>query len=189
MERLTSYDENKGLLVNEEERLLSSKGFIDKLEMYKIMRHLAEKVKEYEDLEEQKRLKIFPCTVGDTVYVLTKCEDILPQIDRTFINSDREPQSEAEYHCPYEYDCPFKDKDFKDCESYKKRTAVFEDTVNQISIFKDDDVHIFTENCATLGMFGKDIFPTKEAAGLRLLVDAEHDDQDAKKHDQEQEEC
>ncbi len=122
MERLTSYDENKGLLVNEEERLLSSKGFIDKLEMYKIMRHLAEKVKEYEDLEEQKRLKIFPCTVGDTVYVLTKCEDILPQIDRTFINSDREPQSEAEYHCPYEYDCPFKDKDFKDCESYKKRT-------------------------------------------------------------------
>ena len=68
MERLTSYDENMGLLVNEEERLLSSKGFIDKDEMYKIMRHLAEKLKEYEDLEEQGRLLKLPCAVGDTVY-------------------------------------------------------------------------------------------------------------------------
>lgn len=49
MARLTSYDkENDFILVNEEERLLSSKGFITKDEMYKIMRHLAEKLYVYE---------------------------------------------------------------------------------------------------------------------------------------------
>lgn len=49
MARLTSYDKgNNFILVNEEERLLSSKGFITKDEMYKIMRHLAERLYEYE---------------------------------------------------------------------------------------------------------------------------------------------
>ena len=53
MARLTSYDvENDFILVKEEERLLSAKGFIDKDEMYKIMRHLAEKLYEYENAEE-----------------------------------------------------------------------------------------------------------------------------------------
>lgn len=51
MNRLTSYDPVKELLlINEEERLLSSKGFIDKDEMYKITRHLAEKLAEYEEI-------------------------------------------------------------------------------------------------------------------------------------------
>ena len=68
MSRLTSYDEDMGLLINEEERLLSSKGFIDKDEMYKIMRHLAEKLKDYEDLEEQGKLLKLPCSVGGDVY-------------------------------------------------------------------------------------------------------------------------
>ena len=55
MARLTMKDEHSGMdiLVLEEERLLSSKGFIDKDEMYKIMRHLAEKLFVYEDLEEK----------------------------------------------------------------------------------------------------------------------------------------
>jgi len=70
MARLTSFDENMGLLVNEEERLLSSKGFIDKDEMYKIMRHLAEKLYEYENLEEQGLLLKLPCKDGDAVYTI-----------------------------------------------------------------------------------------------------------------------
>ena len=54
MAKLTSYDEcNQEILINEEERLLSAKGFIDKDEMYKIVRHLAEKLFEYEQLEEK----------------------------------------------------------------------------------------------------------------------------------------
>ena len=61
MARLTMKDEHSGMdiLVLEEERLLSSKGFIDKDEMYKIMRHLAEKLFEYEELEEK-----LECHVG-----------------------------------------------------------------------------------------------------------------------------
>lgn len=126
---------------------------------------LTEKLAEYEKLKGQKKLRIFPCVIGDIVYVLTKCEDILPKSDGTSYDrgGDSAPDI-ASYHCPYEDDCPFKDKDFQDCENYKKITAVFEDTVNQISIFKDDVVHIFTENCSTLGIFGKDIFLTREAA-------------------------
>lgn len=69
MARLTSYDYgNEEILVNEEERLLSSKGFIDKDEMYKIMRHLAEKLFEYEQSEEHGSLLTLPCKVGDIVY-------------------------------------------------------------------------------------------------------------------------
>ena len=49
MERLTEWDKNNDLLVKEEEQLLDTNGLITKDEMYKIMRHLAEKLAEYED--------------------------------------------------------------------------------------------------------------------------------------------
>lgn len=71
MARLTSYDYgNEEILVNEEERLLSSKGFIDKDEMYKIMRHLAEKLYEYEQSEEQGLLLKLPCPIGTEVWTI-----------------------------------------------------------------------------------------------------------------------
>ena len=51
--RLTSYDyENGEILLNEEERLLSSKGFVSKEEMDEIVKHLAKKLFEYEQAEE-----------------------------------------------------------------------------------------------------------------------------------------
>lgn len=70
MGNLTSYDKDMGILVNEEESLLNSRGFIDKDEMYKIMRHLAEKLYEYERLEEKGLLAKLPCKVGAIVYKL-----------------------------------------------------------------------------------------------------------------------
>lgn len=71
MSRLTKRAEEGNLLVLEEERLFSFKLFIDKDEMYKIKMHLAEKLAEYEDLEEQGLLVKLPCKVGDTVYTNT----------------------------------------------------------------------------------------------------------------------
>lgn len=68
MARLTGYDADGKLIVCEEEWLLNAKGFITKDEMYKIMRHLAEKLSEYEDMEEQGKLPKLPCAVGDMVY-------------------------------------------------------------------------------------------------------------------------
>lgn len=71
MARLTSYDPgNDEILVNEEERLLSSQGYYDKDAMYKIMRHLAEKLYEYEQKEEDGFLISIPCKPGDTVYTI-----------------------------------------------------------------------------------------------------------------------
>ena len=50
MARLTSFDNKKKMIiVKEEERVLNSNGIIKKDEMYKIMRHLAEKLYEYEN--------------------------------------------------------------------------------------------------------------------------------------------
>lgn len=68
MGRLTQWNENKELLVREEERLLNANGLITKDEMYKIMRHLAEKLVKYEDAEEQGKLLELPCKIGNTVY-------------------------------------------------------------------------------------------------------------------------
>lgn len=68
MERLTKWNENKELLVREEERLLNANGIITKDEMYKIMRHLAEKLAQYEDAEEQGLLLRLPCKVGDIIW-------------------------------------------------------------------------------------------------------------------------
>ncbi len=167
MGRLTSYDENMGLLVNEEERLLSSKGFIDKDEMYKIMRHLAEKLKEYEDLEEQGRLLELPCVVGDTVYVLAECEDIPTQLDGTLYGANGEPGTATGYYCPYEHNCPFDDEDFEDCEKYKSKTAVFEDTVLFIACY-GNEMCVVTEKCAVHGPVGLHVFLTRQEAEDKL---------------------
>lgn len=75
MSRLTEW-KNGELLVKEEERLLNANGVITKDEMYKIMRHLAEKLADYEDKEEQGLLIELPCKVGDTVWSLDNyCND------------------------------------------------------------------------------------------------------------------
>lgn len=68
MKRLTGYDEKGNVFSCEEERLLNASGLISKDDMYKVMMHLAEKLAEYEDLEEQGKLLKLPCAVGDTVY-------------------------------------------------------------------------------------------------------------------------
>ncbi len=53
----------------------------DKSEIMKILK-LAEKLKEYEDLEEQNQLLKLPCAVGDTVYRINKGkkEPIIPML-------------------------------------------------------------------------------------------------------------
>lgn len=53
MARLTTIDKDGFIISTEEEMLLKAKGFIDKDEMYKIMMHLAEKLYQYEEAEEQ----------------------------------------------------------------------------------------------------------------------------------------
>lgn len=74
MSRLTEW-KNGELLVKEEERLLNANGVITKDEMYKIMRHLAEKLADYEDKEEQGLLLELKVPLGTKIWYLSYEED------------------------------------------------------------------------------------------------------------------
>ena len=126
-------------------------------------RKVCEKLAEYEDLEEQGKLLKLPCAVGDTVYVLAECENIPTQLDGTLYGENGGPGTATGYYCPYEDDCPFDDEDFEDCEKYKGKTAIFEDTVGNITV-GEDGVWIRTVNCGVCSQIGEYIFLTKEQA-------------------------
>lgn len=127
------------------------------------------KLKEYEDLEEQGKLPKLPCAVGDTVYVLTECENIPSQLDGTLWDENGAHGTATGYYCPYENDCPFDDEDFEDCEKYKGKTAVFEGTVADITI-GEDGIWIRTVNCGVCSRIGECIFSTKPEAEQALGI-------------------
>lgn len=125
------------------------------------------KLAEYEDLEEQGRLLRLPCAVGDAVYVLAECKNIPAKLDGTLYGANGEPGTATGYYCPHEGNCPFDDEDFEDCEKYKNKTAVFEDTVGDTTI-GEDGVWINTVNCSVCGQIGSDIFLTRQEAEDKL---------------------
>jgi len=67
MERLTGRDAYGDIVANEEMQIIASRGTTYD-DLHNIINHLAEKLYEYEDLEEQGRLVKLPCKVGDTVW-------------------------------------------------------------------------------------------------------------------------
>ncbi len=78
MERLTGRDAYGGIVANEEMQILAQRDTnID--ELHNIINHLAEKLCEYEDLEEQGRLVKYPCKIGDTVYKVDKVSEKIKQ--------------------------------------------------------------------------------------------------------------
>lgn len=125
------------------------------------------KLSEYEGLEKQGKLLKLPCAVGDTVYVLTECESIPEQLDGTLWDENGAHGTATGYYCPYENSCPFDDEDFEDCEKYKAKTAVFEDTVASITV-DESGVWITTQNCMVNSQIGLYVFLTKELAEVAL---------------------
>lgn len=80
MERLTSYDPgNQEILINEEEKLLSSKGYVDDKEYYMIVRHLAERLFRYENEKESNLFDLSKIDFG----LRDKNGDIIHVGDRT----------------------------------------------------------------------------------------------------------
>lgn len=79
------------------------------------MADLYERLKKYEDLEEQGKLLKLPCAVGDTVYLRTACESIYEILD----------VETGLVECPFEYDC-----EFEKCNSDNER--IFETTIESI---------------------------------------------------------
>lgn len=123
-----------------------------------------EQVKKYEDM--------FPCNIGDTVYVLAECGKISKQLDGTLYSSDGSFGTATGYYCPYEDNCPFDGEDFDSCEKYKNHTAVFEDTVSSITI-DEYAVYVTTKNCGVCSEIGRFVFLTKEQAKEALKKNKE----------------
>lgn len=77
MERLTGRDVYDDIVANEELQIIAHRNTnID--ELHNIINHLAEKLCEYEDLEEQGNLLRLPYKLGDTVYGIFRGKRIVP---------------------------------------------------------------------------------------------------------------
>lgn len=118
---------------------------------------ILEKLAHYEDLEEQGKLIELPCAVGDTVYVVTACENVVMNHDNDYFTGT------GAIECHYENDCPC-----TDCGDENKR--VFETYCSNIYL-DEDGLNIILEDfafTATLEDFGKTVFLTKEEAERKL---------------------
>lgn len=108
------------------------------------------KLKDYEDLEEQGRLVILPCKVGDTVYVVTSPFNVFDDI---------------------EYDENMKDEVY---ESYVSSTTFYK-SGEQYRIYAKATNHFigaYFRECD----FGKTVFLTESAAEAKLKeMGGEHD--------------
>ena len=103
---------------------------------------VAEKLKQYEDLEEQGRLLRLPCKVGDTVYVVTSPFNVFDDI---------------------EYDENMKDEVY---ESYVSSVSFYE-SGEQYRIYAKETNHFigaYFRECD----FGKTVFFTREEAESKL---------------------
>lgn len=96
----------------------------------------------YKKMDEEGKLKILPCKIGEIVYVITECKNIYSQFN---------PSSKGY--------CPFNKQDAV-CGCCEDRIAVFEDVVTQIMI-DEFGIHIFVKNCAVDGILNQNIFLDK----------------------------
>lgn len=119
----------------------------------------------------ENNVMVLPCKVGDTVYIIEKCENIDSQLDGTLWNSDGSHGTATGYYCPYEDCCPH---DTDDCKMVRDKYAIFKDTVKEIYIYEEDMLILF-ENCygRYIKNFGKTIFLTREEAEKALKDGAE----------------
>lgn len=119
----------------------------------------------------ENNVMVLPCKVGDTVYIIEKCENIDSQLDGTLWNSDGSHGTATGYYCPYEDYCPH---DTDDCKMVRDKYAIFKDTVKEIYIYEEDMLILF-ENCygRYIKNFGKTIFLTREEAEKALKGGAE----------------
>lgn len=105
----------------------------------------------------QNRLIELPCAVGDKVYVVTACENVVMNHDTDYFTGT------GAIECPYEGDCPY-----ADCGDENKR--VFETYCRNIYL-DEDGLNIILEDfafTATLEDFGKTVFLIKEEAEAKL---------------------
>lgn len=124
---------------------------------------MVRKLAAYEDAEEQGLLIKLPCRVGDTVYVIAKCENILMHRDDDYFTGT------GEIECPFENQC-----EIEDCDDEHKR--IFETVITGVWYGRESEMKIemFLEDLEITAIesdFGKTVFLTKEAAEKALPHD------------------
>ena len=111
---------------------------------------IIDKLAEYETAEEEGRLVVLPCKVGDTVYVIAPNHKICEsKHDCDEYDYENYLVSWCEKYCPYGY----------------KGTGVIKDIVSHIEI-RNDGICYCTTNCGYL--YDDKVFSTREEAEKAL---------------------
>lgn len=121
-------------------------------------RAVREKLFEYEQEESEGKLVHLPCKVGDTVWVITSCEDIIMLHDNDYFTGT------GAIECPFEDTC-----DFEECDNTNVR--IFKTIIS--SIYSDCngwylDFKNLAERDCNINQIGKTVFLTPEAAEQAL---------------------
>lgn len=125
----------------------------------------------YDNLDEKGMLIELPFGIGDSVFVLCECGMIPAQLDGTLYDGDGGPGTATGYYCPYEDNCPHDTEecdDMIDCNELRQKSAIFEDTVESVTIDKSG-IWIRTENCSIYSQLGYAVFLTHEEAELQKI--------------------
>jgi hypothetical protein len=113
--------------------------------------------------EQDGRLLVLPCKVGDTVCAIADCADILKDCDDDYYTGT------GAITCPFEKDC-----DFEECDDANRR--VFETYVRSIYKDKGEPINIFLDKIVDRQFypsdFGKTVFLTRAEAEAALKGDA-----------------
>lgn len=118
-----------------------------------------------ERAEQEGRCVVLPCKVGDTLYAIADCADIIKLYDDDYFTGT------GAIECPFEKDCTF-----EECDDGNRR--VFETVCNGFLIDKDGNLIVFLDFInAAFGPFdfGKTVFLTRAEAEAALAKGAEHD--------------
>lgn len=121
-----------------------------------------EKQAEHKHAVAQGRLIMLPCGVGDTVFVVGKCENVHMRMDNNYITGT------GAIECPFESDC-----EFDECEDSNVR--VFE-TVCTGFMMEFGALHTFTEHInAELSdeCWGETVFLTRHEAEAAIMGDGD----------------
>lgn len=109
--------------------------------------------------ERDGRVVVLPCKVGDTVYAIADCADILKDCDDDYCTGT------GAITCPFEKDC-----EFEECDDANRR--IFETYVGSIYKDKDEPVNIFLDKIVDRQFypsdFGKTVFLTRAEAEAAL---------------------
>ena len=111
-------------------------------------------VNECNHFKDKSRFVELPCKVGDTVYVITNCENIIMYHDNDYF------MGTGAIECPFENSC-----DFEDCDDSNLR--IFETRVVTIHCEEDFGWTIFCEHINKDIVFsevGKTVFLAREEA-------------------------